>query len=71
VLATRPFRLGDYIEVLETGDKPGLRGKVAAINFIFTTLTESHLADSTSVLQVPNSLFFQRVVRRSSKPITA
>jgi len=71
VLATRPFRLGDYIEVLETGDKPGLRGKVTAINFIFTTLTESEPVESPWVLQVPNTLFFQRVVRRSSKPITA
>jgi small-conductance mechanosensitive channel len=71
VLATRPFRLGDYIEVLETGDKPGLRGKVTAINFIFTTLTESEPAESPWVLQVPNTLFFQRVVRRSSRPITA
>ncbi|HEU4603351.1 MAG TPA: mechanosensitive ion channel family protein [Steroidobacteraceae bacterium] len=70
VLATRPFRLGDYIEVLETGDKQGLRGKVTAINFIFTTLTESEPAESPWVLQVPNTLFFQRVVRRSSKPIT-
>ncbi|HEU4654748.1 MAG TPA: mechanosensitive ion channel family protein [Steroidobacteraceae bacterium] len=70
VLATRPFRLGDYIEVLETGDKPGLRGKVTAINFIFTTLTESEPAESPWVLQVPNTLFFQRVVRRSSRPIT-
>jgi small-conductance mechanosensitive channel len=71
VLATRPFRLGDYIEVLETGDKPGLSGKVSAINFIFTTLTESEPAESPCVLQVPNTLFFQRVVRRSSKPITS
>jgi small-conductance mechanosensitive channel len=69
VLATRPFRLGDYIEVLETGDKPGLSGKVSAINFIFTTLTESEPAESPGVLQVPNTMFFQRVVRRSSKPI--
>jgi small-conductance mechanosensitive channel len=71
VLATRPFRVGDYIEVLETGDKPGLRGRVTAINFIFTTLIESEPADSPWVLQVPNTMFFQRVVRRSSKPITA
>lgn len=71
VLATRPFRVGDYIEVLETGDKPGLRGRVTVINFIFTTLTESQPADSPWVLQVPNTMFFQRVIRRSSKPITA
>lgn len=66
LLATRPFRVGDYIEVLESGDKPGLRGTVTAIHLIYTTLTENEPGPATSVLQVPNSLFFQRVVRRTS-----
>ena len=32
ILTTRPFRVHDHIEVLENGDKPGLRGRVIDIN---------------------------------------
>jgi hypothetical protein len=35
---------------------------------IYTTLTENEPGPASSVLQVPNSLFFQRVVRRTSAP---
>lgn len=66
IFTTRPFRLYDHIEVVENGDKPGLKGRVVDVNLIYTTLQEidpdAGLAGST--LQVPNSLFFQRVVRR-------
>jgi len=68
LLTTRPFRVGDDIEVLESGEKPGLRGTATAIHLIYTTLTET--GPASSVLQVPNSLFFQRVVRRTSAPPT-
>jgi small-conductance mechanosensitive channel len=68
LLTTRPFRVGDYIEVLESGEKPGLRGTVTAIQLIYTTLSENEPGPANSVLQVPNSLFFQRVVRRTSAP---
>lgn len=61
IFTTRPFRLHDHIELLESGDKPGLKGQVVDINLIYTSLQEE--AES-QVLQVPNSLFFQRVVRR-------
>ena len=68
LFTTRPFRAGDYIEVLESGEKPGLCGTVTAVNLIYTTLTENEPGAASSVLQVPNSLFFQRVVRRTSAP---
>jgi Mechanosensitive ion channel, beta-domain len=68
LLTTRSFRVGDYIEVLESGEKPGLRGTVTAIHLIYTTLTENEPGAASSVLQVPNSLFFQRVVRRTGAP---
>lgn len=67
ILTTRPFRLFDHIEVLENGDKPGLRGRVIDINLIYTTLQEEGgNGQGSTTLQVPNSLFFQRVVRRWS-----
>jgi len=66
IFTTRPFRLYDYIEVVENGEKPGLKGRVVDVNLIYTTLQEvardpDHAGSS---LQVPNSMFFQRVVRR-------
>ena len=64
ILTTRPFRLGDYIEILEGGDKPGLRGQVVDIHLIYTTLEETHADGARTVLHVPNSQFFQRAIRR-------
>jgi small-conductance mechanosensitive channel len=66
IFSTRPFRLQDHIELLENGEKPGLKGRVIDINLIYTTLLEvgADASDEGSVLQVPNSLFFQRTVRR-------
>lgn len=66
ILATRPFRLHDHVEILEGGDKPGLGGRVTDINLVYTTLQEVDDAGEPrgSVLRVPNSLFFQRSVRR-------
>src|SRR5690606_33141108 len=63
IVMTRPFRLYDEIEILENGEKPGLRGQVVDLNLIYTTLREraSEGTQADSVLQVPNSLFFQRI----------
>ncbi|AKC88031.1 mechanosensitive ion channel family protein [Pseudoxanthomonas suwonensis] len=66
IFSTRPFRLYDHIEVLENGEKPGLKGRVIDINLIYTTLLEvgTGASEEGSVLQIPNNLFFQRTVRR-------
>ncbi|HEY6641361.1 mechanosensitive ion channel family protein [Povalibacter sp.] len=65
IYTTRPFRLYERIELLENGDKPGLKGRVTDINVIYTTLQEERGNDEdASTLKIPNSLFFQRVVRR-------
>jgi small-conductance mechanosensitive channel len=65
ILTTRPFRLYDHVELLENGEKPGLRGQVVDINLVYTTLRETDDGDGAgTVLQVPNSLFFQRALRR-------
>lgn len=63
IVTTRPFRLYDHIELLEGGDKPYFKGRVIDINVIYTTLEERG-DHAGSVLQVPNSLFFQRTTRR-------
>lgn len=59
-----PFRLGDRVEVLEAADKPGAKGRVIAINLLYTTLQEDAETGSGALVQIPNSLFFQKVVRR-------
>lgn len=68
IFTTRPFRLYDYIELPETGEKAGFKGHVRDINLIYTTLQEpSDSGGNGPVLQIPNSLFFQRPVRRWPK----
>ncbi len=65
IFTVRPFKIGDYIEVLDTAEKPGAKGRVVDINLLYTTL-EDHSATAGQVawLQIPNALVFQRVVRR-------
>ena len=64
ILVTRPFRLHDHIELLESSDKPGLRGQVIDMNLVHVILQERHPGGGESVLRIPNSLFFQRATRR-------
>lgn len=64
IFTTRPFRLGDQIELLENGEKPGLKGVVTDINLIYTTLSEIGGPVEGTLMQIPNSLFFQRGLRR-------
>lgn len=60
----RPFRLGDCLEVIDSADKPGVKGRVQAINLFYTTLEDLDEAAQGAQVQVPNSLFFQKAVRR-------
>ena len=56
------------VELLESGDKPGLGGQVIDITLIYTTLKEDPLPDKEpTYLRVPNSLFFQRAMRLRTK----
>ncbi|SDT04975.1 mechanosensitive ion channel family protein [Pseudomonas oryzae] len=64
IFTVGPFRLGDRVEVVEAADKPGAKGRVIAINLLYTTLEEDAEAGSGALVQIPNSLFFQKVVRR-------
>ncbi len=64
IFSTRPFKIHDQIEVLENGEKPGLKGRVIDINLIYTTLLEPGDNEANTVLQIPNNIFFQRTVRR-------
>lgn len=72
IYTTRPFGLNDEVELLESGDKPGLGGRVLDINLIYTTLEEKAPGPENkgSYLRVPNNLFFQRMTRlRTRDPV--
>ncbi|KAF1061119.1 MAG: hypothetical protein GAK45_02316 [Pseudomonas citronellolis] len=70
IFTVGPFRLGDRVEVLDSPDQPGMKGRVVAINLLYTTLREAGDTPGTegAQLQVPNSLFFQKAVRRWRGP---
>ena len=60
-----PFQIGDEIEILEptTLDpaKPGIRGRVVDISFLYTTLAEG--GDGSVLIRLPNNMFFQKGIR--------
>lgn len=64
IFTTRAFRPGEVVELLETGDKPGFKGRVDDINLVYTTLLETGPDGTVTRLQLPNNLFFQRPLRR-------
>ena len=64
ILTVRPFRVGDSIELLDTAEKPGAKGRVVDINLLYTTLQDAAPGTSGVLLQIPNALIFQRVLRR-------
>lgn len=64
IFTVRPYRVGDYIEVLDTAEKVGAKGRVVDINLLYTTLEDSVTTHGLAWLQIPNALIFQRVVRR-------
>lgn len=67
IFTVGPFRIGDVVELVDTLDKPGVKGRVIAINLLFTTLLEVPEAGG-ALVQVPNSQFFQKSVRRWRGP---
>lgn len=65
IVTVGPFRLGDHIEVLDTAEKPGAKGRVVDLNMLYITLQDDSAPPGTpNLLQIPNSLVFQRVIRR-------
>ena len=64
IFTVGPFRLGDTIELLDTADKPGAKGRVVDINLLYTTLQDAEAGHAGALLQIPNTLVFQRVLRR-------
>jgi small-conductance mechanosensitive channel len=69
MLISKPFGIGDEIELMEATSNAGLKAKVVDFNLIFTVVrevTEEGLHDDT--IAVPNNLFFQKIIRRKTTP---
>lgn len=65
IFTTRPFHVGDELEILDASDKVGIHGRVVAIHLIYTVLQEVGREDGRyTLIQVPNSAFFQKTIRR-------
>jgi small-conductance mechanosensitive channel len=64
IFTVGPVRVGDHIELLDTAEKPGALGRVMDINLLYTTLEDATSPEPGTLLQIPNALIFQRVVRR-------
>ena len=65
IFSTQPFRVGDELEILDASDKVGMHGRVLAIHLLYTVLEEVGRADGRpTLIQVPNSAFFQKTIRR-------
>lgn len=62
-----PFRIGDEIEVLEPSAldpaKPGIRGRVRDISFLYTTVEQTGDEEETFIVRIPNNQFFQKAIR--------
>lgn len=65
LLIFQPFRIGDEIEIIDPAVTGGVNGQVINIDMIFTLVRETDdKGRETAVLQIPNNLFFQKVIRR-------
>jgi len=63
-----PFEIGDDVEIVElSGD--GIGGEVVSINILYTTL-EKEIDGVRKTIQIPNNLFFQKVIRKSEGAVT-
>lgn len=56
ILLTRPFSIGDEVEFVGEA----VKGRVVDLNFVYTSLR----SPDGATLQVPNNLFFQKVLKR-------
>lgn len=69
----RPFRVGDWVEVIE-GPAPHPSGFLVDMNLFFVSLADRPAAEveggqPACFVRIPNTLFFQKIVRcRSAEP---
>lgn len=70
IVMLRPFRPGDELVLLEGGVNPPPTGRVVDVNFMYTTLEGTDENGDEYSVNVPNSWFFQKIVRKKKRPET-
>lgn len=64
LLIFQPFRIGDEIQILDPSSEIGQQGKVVDFTLIFTILDQvDPKTGNEYVVQIPNNMFFQKVIR--------
>ena len=63
LLIFQPFRVGDEVEIVDPAMTTGISGVVQNINLMFTMLRSSNESE-VIYTQIPNNLFFQKLVRK-------
>ncbi len=66
LLLVKPFRIGDYVELVETAAGPNVNGRVTDLTLMYVVLREELDDGSAQMVQIPNNLFFQKMIRRRS-----
>jgi small-conductance mechanosensitive channel len=61
ILGSRLFKPRDEVELVDGGNS--VRGRVSAINLMFTVLEEQHAEGPPTQLKIPTNPFFQKVLR--------
>lgn len=60
----KPFQVGDRIEIIDPAMTSGIQGKVRNVNLLFTTLLDMNTENKeTWRIQVPNNIFFQKILK--------
>ena len=59
----KPFRIGDYVELVESAAGPNVGGRVTDVTMMYVVLREE-TDEGPAFVQVPNNLFFQKTIRR-------
>lgn len=64
LILSRPFKIGDELEIIDPAMTAGINGQVRNINLLFTTLIKKE--DETKDVwrfHIPNNLFFQKIIK--------
>lgn len=63
LMMSRPFRIGDLIEVTEATGGPTVKGSVSDIDLVYTTIRERDEEGQETLLRIPNNVLLQKSVR--------
>ena len=71
IFSTSPYPVNQVVELNDSADKPAIKGRVLDIRLVYTTQEDVTPQHEGPLLQVPNTLFFQKSLRRWRAPETA